>query len=101
MVKKPAVISQKWELELFINDATPRSAASLYNVKAAVDRYLPGGYHLKVVDIIQEPAQAKINQIVATPTLIKVSPSPRRVLVGDFTNLDCVLGALHLGPARG
>ena len=99
MAIKPAVCP-KWDLELFINDATPRSIACLGNVRRTFDRYLPAGYTLKVTDIAQDPSRAKLCQIVATPTLIKSGPAPRCVMVGDFTNLQWVLRGLPLKPVK-
>ncbi len=41
---------------------------------------------LEVIDIYQQPALARENQIVATPTLIKEFPRPMRRFIGNLLN---------------
>jgi circadian clock protein KaiB len=41
---------------------------------------------LKVIDIYQQPRQARLHQIVATPTLIKEFPRPVRRFIGNLLN---------------
>lgn len=41
-----------------------------------------GSYELTVVDIAEDPARAETDGIVATPTLIREHPEPRRRFVG-------------------
>ena len=62
------------------------------------DLRLHGRYQLLVIDIYQQPGLAQDNQIVATPTLIKEEPLPRRILIGDFSRDDRVLAGLSLAP---
>jgi len=39
-----------------------------------------------VIDIYQQPRQARLHQIVATPTLIKEFPRPVRRFIGNLLN---------------
>ena len=52
-----------------------------------------------MIDIYQQPEQAKQADIVAVPTLIKRLPEPIRVVIGDLTDLERVLVALGIEPA--
>lgn len=58
--------------------------------------HLSQGCDLKIIDIFQNPAIAKAEQIVATPTLIKKAPLPVRVLVGDLSDSERVRAGLGL-----
>jgi circadian clock protein KaiB len=51
---------------------------------------------LEVVDIYQQPAMAEQDQVVAAPTLLKLSPEPRRRIIGDLSDGPRVLKALEL-----
>src|ERR1700759_4939513 len=73
-------------LRLFVTGMTPRSTEAIARIKAICEEYLEGRYELEVVDIYQQPAVAREEQIVATPTLVKKSPPPLRRLVGDFSD---------------
>lgn len=75
---------------------TPRSTQAIKNLQAICDEYLDGRYELDVIDIYQQPALAKGEQIVAAPTLIRKLPLPIRRLVGDMSVRERVLVGLDL-----
>lgn len=83
-------------LRLFVAGTSPRSMHAIKNLGALCDKHLKGNYHLDVVDIYQQPALAVAAQIVVTPTLVKESPEPIRLLVGTLTNAAVVLQRLGL-----
>lgn len=85
-----------YRLRLFVTGMTPRSTRAVARVKGLCEARLAGRYELTVVDIYQQPALARIDQIIATPTLIKCSPLPVRRLLGDFSDADRVLAGLGL-----
>ena len=47
---------------------------------------LNGGGRLEVIDIYQQPALARVHQIIATPTLIIEFPRPMRRFIGNLAN---------------
>ena len=85
---------QRYELSLFIAGATPLSAAALANIVDVCEERLRGRYDLVVIDVYQEPARAKANQIIAVPTLVKKAPLPARRLIGDLSDRALVLHGL-------
>jgi circadian clock protein KaiB len=85
-----------YKLRLVVTGMTPRSTEAIARVKAICDEFLEGRYELEVVDIYQQPAVAKQEQIIATPTLIKKLPPPLRRLVGDLSDTQRVLLGLNL-----
>jgi circadian clock protein KaiB len=90
---------RRYVLRLYTSGSTPRSACAIRNLKRICEARLPGRYQLAVIDIYQQPELAQNDQVIATPTLIKDEPAPRRVLVGDFSSDDRVLAGLSLAPA--
>jgi circadian clock protein KaiB len=85
-------------LRLYVTGSTPRSTHAIQNLKAICEEHLQGRYELQVIDVYQRPALARDEQIVATPTLIKVLPAPLRRLIGDLSNAERVLFGLDLKP---
>ncbi|MDP9149135.1 MAG: hypothetical protein M3O36_04220 [Myxococcota bacterium] len=65
---------------------------------AICDERLRGRHVLTVVDVYQEPARAKADQIVAVPALLKKRPLPVRRLIGDLSDRARVLQGLNLPP---
>lgn len=90
---------QKYVLRLYVTGMTPRSTEATARIKALCEEHLKGRYELEVIDIYQQPALAKGDQIIATPTLIKKLPLPLRRLVGDLSNKERVLLGLDLREA--
>lgn len=83
-------------LRLFITGTTPKCARAIENIRAICEANLPGRYDLEVIDIYQHPEQAKPEQIVVTPTLVKKLPLPFRRMIGDLSDNERVLVGLDI-----
>jgi circadian clock protein KaiB len=83
-------------LRLYITGITPRSARAIANVRKICDEHLKGRHELEIVDISQHPMLAEGEQIVATPTLIKLMPLPLRRFIGDMSQGERILLGLDL-----
>jgi circadian clock protein KaiB len=94
-LKKPPP-SQTYLLRLYVSGVTERSRRSILNINAVCKENLQGRYDLEVIDVHQKPSLAKDEQIVATPTLIKLLPLPLRRIVGDLSDRDRVLIGLDI-----
>ncbi|MBW8781222.1 MAG: circadian clock KaiB family protein [Verrucomicrobia bacterium] len=88
----PARPAPNYSLRLFVAGATARSSQAVLRVRELCATELKGGGKLEVVDIYQQPALARANQIVATPTLIIKFPRPVRRLVGNLSNTTRLFG---------
>jgi circadian clock protein KaiB len=89
---------EHYQLRLFVTGATPRSLRAIESIKQLCESRLNGRYELEVVDLYQQPALAKQEQIVAAPTLIKLLPLPLRRLIGDLSDNERILAGLELIP---
>ena len=54
-----------------------------------------------MIDIYQNPAATKADQVVAVPTLVKLLPVPLRRLIGDLSDRERVLAGLDIIPKAG
>jgi circadian clock protein KaiB len=88
-----------WELTLYVNGAGPRSSAAIDIVRQLCDAELTGRFELSVYDAAEHPAAAARDNILALPTLVKHTPTPRRYVVGDLADVERLRSALDLGPA--
>jgi circadian clock protein KaiB len=87
-----------WQLRLYVMDETPKSKTAFENLKRLCESYLKGHYHIKVIDLVKQPQLAKGDQILATPTVVRMLPTPIRTVVGTLTDIDNVLVGLDLRP---
>ncbi len=99
LASRPA--ADRYLLRLFVTGSTPRSARAIQNIRAVCDEKLRGQYDLEVIDIYQHPEQARPEQIVVTPTLVKKLPLPVRRLIGDLSDVERVLVGLDIVPQAG
>ena len=88
----------KYILRLYVTGMTPKSTQAIANVQKLCETHLAGRYELEVIDIYQQPMLAKVEQIIATPTLIKKLPPPLRRLIGDMSDTERVLIGIDLKP---
>lgn len=86
----------KYRLSLYIAGSTPRSTTAILNIMRICKQYLEGRHQLQIVDVFIHPQVARDEQIVATPTLVRKFPEPRRVLVGDLSDTPRVLAGLGI-----
>ena len=85
-----------WRMRLYVAGQSPRSSAAIANLRKICDEYLPGRYEVEIVDLIRHPEQAKADQIIAVPTLVKKLPVPVRHIIGDLSATQKVLISLEL-----
>jgi circadian clock protein KaiB len=94
------VAGEKYILRLYVAGMTSRSSRAVENVRAFCEKHLEGRYDLQVIDVYQQPALARSEQLIAAPTLIKKLPLPLRRLIGDMSNEDRILVGLDLVPRK-
>ncbi|HUS34223.1 MAG TPA: circadian clock KaiB family protein [Verrucomicrobiae bacterium] len=86
--------NEPWHLRLYISGWTPSSVSALHTLKALQAEYLPEGSTVEVVDLIERPEAGVRDNVLAIPTLVKVSPEPVRRIVGNLSDLPKALKIL-------
>jgi len=92
--------ANQFVLRLYVTGLTPSSTEAIKNVQGICESHLQGRYQLEVIDIYQLPSLARDEQIVATPTLIKVLPQPLRRFIGSMSDEQKILFGLELVEKR-
>jgi circadian clock protein KaiB len=83
-------------LRLYITGPTPQSTRAIVNTRKICEGYLQDRYQLEVIDIRNDPGRATTDQIIAAPTLIKISPAPVRRFIGDMSETARILEGLDI-----
>ena len=98
--RKPIAIEHaEYELRLYLAGSTPKSLAAISNLRAICEEYLAGRFRVTVIDLVLNPQLARVDQILALPTLVRGLPEPVRKIVGDLSNTERVLVGLDVRPA--
>ena len=88
--------TETYVLRLYIAGLTPRSTLAVERIRSICNRFLEGRYELTVIDLFLQPELARQAQVVVAPTLVKQSPSPRRLFVGDMSDEKKILLGLNI-----
>lgn len=76
---------------LYVTGASPNSMRAISNIKKIFSKHLHNHYELEIIDVYQQPAVARKDNIIALPLLIKKHPLPERRLIGDMSDMEKVL----------
>jgi circadian clock protein KaiB len=89
--QNPAV----WQFDLYVAGETPKSQYAYANLKKLCDDHLQKCV-ITVYNLLGNPKLAFDNQITATPTIIRRSPPPEKILIGDLSITETVISKLGL-----
>ena len=92
--QKSQLNTECYVLRLFVAGHSMNTQRILENLHQLLERSLGYPYTMKVIDVLTNPELAEIDQVSATPTLVKVWPQPIRRIVGDIDNVDKLLQML-------
>lgn len=88
--------SRGWVLSLFVAGQSGPSRRALENLRRLREHPSLADAEVTIVDVLQQPELAEDQRILATPTLIRVSPAPARRLIGDLSDVAVVVAGLDL-----
>ena len=74
----------------------PSRCGRSHNLQQFCEEYLPGRYHIEVIDLLERPQLARGDEIVAVPSLVRKLPEPMRKIIGDLSDTTKVLVGLQL-----
>jgi len=91
---------EKYELRLYVAGRTPKAVRAFANLRKICEEHLAGRYSIDVIDLVENPALGRGDQILAVPTLVRKLPTPIKKIIGDLSNTERVLVGLDLRPRR-
>lgn len=56
--------------------------------------HLPDDHQIEIVDLLKEPLRGLADGIMVTPTLMKIAPEPKQMIMGNLSDIPRVLLAL-------
>lgn len=97
----PGIVSgEVYELRLYVAGQSPGSVRAVENLRRVCEEHLAGRYRVELIDLLEHPALARGDEIVAVPTLVRKLPQPVRRIIGDLSDTEQVLVGLQLRPER-
>jgi circadian clock protein KaiB len=90
------ITEEKFILQLYVSGMAPKSMEAIKNINLLCDEYLNGAFELEIIDIYLNPKIAAEQHIIFSPSLIKLLPLPRKILIGTLSDKDKVVKALGI-----
>ena len=84
---------------IFVMGASLRSVRAVEHLRELSAAALGDAVEIEVVDVLASPERAEQEKIIATPTVLRLSPSPTRRVIGDLADLELAASALGLPGA--
>lgn len=88
--------SKGYVLRLFVSGHSVATQQTLQKLHQLLEQILDQPYTLKLIDVRQHPEQAELDQVTATPTLVRAYPLPVRKIVGSLDSETQLFGILKL-----
>lgn len=85
----------KYEFRLFVTGRTDRATRSIRALEEVCAEHLTS-FSIEVIDVLEDPARAEREKILATPTLVRVLPTPIRKVIGDLSEKEKVVVGLEI-----
>jgi circadian clock protein KaiB len=90
-----------FKFRLYVTGGTQNSIEAVANLASICRTHVPDRHEIELVDVSLKPERALTDGIFMTPTLIKLAPSPTRMIVGTLSERQPVIQALDLNGAAG
>lgn len=89
-------VAEHWKLRLYMAGHTAKLQAAFTNLQSICEDRLAGKYWIEVIDLLKKPQFAKVDQIVAVPTLVRRLPEPMRKIIGHLSDMEKMLVGFQL-----
>jgi circadian clock protein KaiB len=96
MVAKAAEVAGRVVLRMYVAGDSAPSAQARRQLAVLCERFGREDWEVEVVDVFDQPALAEADPVLATPVLIRLFPTRRLSVIGDFADFDAVADALDL-----
>jgi CheY-like chemotaxis protein len=86
----------KIEIALYLTLPWPSSVRARANLDRVLATVPKGDVRLKVCDLAKEPERAELDNVLFSPTLVKVWPAPKMWILGDLSEAGVLTDLLEL-----
>ena len=87
----------EFKFRLYVAGNARNSAQAVTNLTALCRVHLRDRHEIEIIDVFREPGRALADGVFMIPTLVKLTPSPIRRLVGTLSQTLAVIQMCDLG----
>ncbi len=89
-------MGEQYNLRLYVAGQTPKSLVAIANLKWLCNTHLAGRHTIEIIDLVDQPQLAIMDQVLALPTLVRRLPKPLKRIIGDLSKMERVLRGLDI-----
>lgn len=89
-------LGENYHFKAYVFDKNNKSKTKLEILERILTDNLNGKFTMEIIDLMDAPSLASVDQIFATPTLVRTVPDPIKKVIGDITNENKILISLDL-----
>ena len=90
----------RFVLQLYVSGMSVKSMEAIENVKRLCNEHLKDSFDLEIIDLYKNPDVAMQQQIVFSPSLVKLLPLPKKTLIGTFSDTQKVIRVLGISVTK-
>src|SRR5512140_1978295 len=94
MARARPIDTIRLKLRLYTAGYSPNSLRAAASARAICEQHFPEAYDLEIVDMLKHPQRALADNIIVTPTLLKLMPLPAQRIVGGLNDTEQLLRLL-------
>jgi circadian clock protein KaiB len=83
-------------IRMYVASDSAPSAQARRQLAVLRERFGGEDWDVEIVDVFEQPDLAEADRVLATPVLIRLFPTRRLSVIGDFADLHAVANALGL-----
>lgn len=87
-------------LRLFVAGEAPNSLSAVHNLRTTLAAHPSVEVDLVIVDVLKHPEVGLRENVLVTPTMIKMAPPPMRRIIGNLKDTIALVALLDLGNAE-
>lgn len=92
--------TSKFRFRLFVAGQSSNSVQAIANLRALCAAHLPDRHEIEIVDVLHAPDRALEENILLTPTLVKLAPQPVKKIIGNLSDATIVRQTLGLNASH-
>ena len=90
------IVQEKIILQLYVSGMSAKSMTAIENIQKLCKEHLSDAFDLEIIDIYKNPQMASESHIVFSPSLVKQSPPPKKIMIGTLADTDKIIKALGI-----
>lgn len=81
---------------LFVSGMSVKSTLSIDNLRNICEDHLADNFEIRIVDVTRDKSQANDYQLIGIPALVRTTPLPPKMILGDLSDRQNVLRILDI-----